>query len=68
MTADGTLNALLNAYKSKQTDYSVAELAIPGLRHFIYKARAQVQVTLPNFEDPYDQPHARKRLEFTDFI
>ena len=65
ITSDGTLNALLNAYKSKKTDYSVAELAIPGLRHFIYKSRAQVQVTLPNFEDPYDQSHARKRLGFT---
>lgn len=67
ITSDGTLSALLNAYTSKKTDYSIAELAIPGLRHFVYKARAQVQVTLPNFEDPYDQPHARKRLEFTSF-
>jgi hypothetical protein len=62
ITSDGILNAFLNAYQSKEMDYSVAELGIPGLRHFIYKSRTQVQVTLPNFEDPYDQPHARKRI------
>ncbi|KAF8908989.1 vacuolar fusion protein MON1 [Gymnopilus junonius] len=62
LSSDGTLNALLSAHRSKETEYSVSELGIPGLRHFIYKSRAQVQITLPTFEDPYDEPHARKRL------
>ncbi|KDR82664.1 hypothetical protein GALMADRAFT_57126 [Galerina marginata CBS 339.88] len=62
LTTDGALTALLNAYQSNETDYSVSQLGIPGLRHFIYKSRTQVQITLPIFEDPYDQPHARKRI------
>jgi hypothetical protein len=62
MNSDGTLTALVNAYQSKQTEYSVSELGIPGLRHFVYKSRIQVQITLPIFEDPYDQPEARKRI------
>lgn len=59
--SDGTLTALLNAYQAKEMDYSVSQLGIPGLRHFVYKSRTQVQITLPIFEDPYDQPNARKR-------
>ncbi|KAF9568812.1 DUF254-domain-containing protein [Agrocybe pediades] len=62
ITTDGSLTALINAYQAKEMDYSVGQLGIPGLRHFIYKSRQQVQITLPMFEDPYDQPHARKRL------
>ncbi|CAA7261420.1 unnamed protein product [Cyclocybe aegerita] len=62
MTADGTLDALVHAYQAKEMDYSVSELGIPGLRHFVYKSRTQVQITLPTFEDPYDQTNARKRI------
>ncbi|KAJ3501513.1 hypothetical protein NLJ89_g9305 [Agrocybe chaxingu] len=62
MTTDGTLNALIHAYQTKEMDYSVSELGIPGLRHFVYKSRTQVQITLPTFEDPYDQTNARKRI------
>ncbi|KJA17429.1 hypothetical protein HYPSUDRAFT_146508, partial [Hypholoma sublateritium FD-334 SS-4] len=62
LTSDGTLNALIDYRIHKETDYSVSELGIPGLRHFIYKSRTQVQITFPTFEDPYDQPNARKRL------
>lgn len=62
LTSDGTLTALLTAYQAKDMDYSVSQLGIPGLRHFVYKSRTQVQITLPIFEDPYDQPNARKRF------
>lgn len=55
------MTALINTYQAKEMEYSVAQLGIPGLRHFIYKSRNQVQITLPTFEDPYDQPHSRKR-------
>ena len=61
LSAEGYLPALLNAHYTKKTQYSVAELGIPGLRHFIYKSRTQSQVTLPIFDDPYDKSQARKR-------
>ncbi|KAF9049532.1 DUF254-domain-containing protein [Hymenopellis radicata] len=60
LIADGSLKSLLDA--AEQADYTVSELGIPGLRHFVYKARAQVQVTFPTFEDPYDNIADRKRL------
>ncbi|KAF9013405.1 DUF254-domain-containing protein [Cyathus striatus] len=59
---DGTLGSLVNAYISGQTEYSVSELGIPGLRHFVYKSRAQVQITYPTFEDPYDGEDQKRRL------
>ncbi|KAJ7288158.1 trafficking protein Mon1-domain-containing protein [Mycena rebaudengoi] len=62
MEADGTLDAIATAFRSGQTEYSVAELGIPGLRHFLYKSRAQVQITCPTFEDPYDNIDERRRL------
>ncbi|KAJ6621862.1 vacuolar fusion protein MON1 [Mycena sp. CBHHK59/15] len=62
MEADGTLDLIANAFRSGQTEYSVAELGIPGLRHFLYKSRAQVQITCPMFEDPYDRVDERRRL------
>ena len=58
----------MNAYQSKQTEYSVSALSIPGLRHFVYKSRIQVQITLPTFESPYDQPEARKRSAFSSIF
>ena len=63
MDTEGTLDALVGAYQENQTEYSVSELGIPGLRHFVYKSRAHVQITYPTFEDPYDQSQSRKRLD-----
>lgn len=48
----------------KHASYSVNELAIPGLRHFLYKSRAHVQITSPVWEDPYDEPGARNRYDY----
>ncbi|KAJ7486037.1 vacuolar fusion protein MON1 [Mycena galericulata] len=62
MESDGTLDVIANAFRSGHTEYSVAELGIPGLRHFLYKSRAQVQITCPTFEDPYDNIDERRRL------
>ncbi|KAJ6525298.1 trafficking protein Mon1-domain-containing protein [Mycena vulgaris] len=62
MESDGTLDDIASAFRSGQTEYSVAELGIPGLRHFLYKSRAQVQITCPTFEDPYDSIDERRRL------
>ncbi|KAG5648437.1 hypothetical protein DXG03_005011 [Asterophora parasitica] len=59
---EGTLDAISKACSSGQTQYSVADLGIPGLRHFVYKSRSQVQITAPTFEDPYDSPEDHRRL------
>jgi vacuolar fusion protein MON1 len=61
LESDGALKAIVNACREGPTEYTVSELGIPGLWHFVYKSRAQVQVTLPIFEDPYDDVNARRR-------
>ncbi|GAA5845470.1 hypothetical protein JCM11251_003394 [Rhodosporidiobolus azoricus] len=45
-------------------EYSLGELALPGLRHFLYKSRALVQVTRPGWEGEYkdEEGEGRKRL------
>ncbi|KAF8231695.1 DUF254-domain-containing protein [Tricholoma matsutake] len=58
---DGTLASIADACDSRSTEYSVSDLGIPGLRHFVYKSRSQVQVTVPMFEDPYDNMEDRRR-------
>lgn len=59
---EGILDAITSACSSRQTRYSVADLGIPGLRHFVYKSRSQVQVAVPIFEDPYDNLEDHRRL------
>ena len=34
--------------------YTADELRLPGLRHFIFKWRSNLQSTSPRFEDPYE--------------
>ncbi len=58
---DGLLKRLSDAISQGDTEYSVANLGIPGLRHFMYKSRSHVQVTMPMFEDPYDTPNEKRR-------
>ncbi|GAA5847303.1 hypothetical protein JCM5353_004230 [Sporobolomyces roseus] len=43
-------------------EYSLGELAIPGLRHFVYKSRSLVQTTRPAWEGDYIPLSARYRL------
>ncbi|KZT73756.1 DUF254-domain-containing protein [Daedalea quercina L-15889] len=62
LTQDGLLQALSEAVDRGDTEYSVADLSIPGLRHFVYKSRSHVQVTLPLFEDPYEDVNEKRRL------
>ncbi|KAI0769013.1 DUF254-domain-containing protein [Trametes elegans] len=59
---DGLLRTLWDAILQGETEYSVASLGIPGLRHFVYKSRSQVQITAPVFEEPYDSPNEKRRL------
>lgn len=58
---DGTLASIADACDSGSTEYCVSDLGIPGLRHFIYKSRSHVQITVPIFEDPYDNMEDRRR-------
>jgi len=59
---DGILANIEKALRNGLTGYSVADLSIPGLRHFIYKSRAHVQITTPIYEEPYDDIKERRRL------
>ncbi|TFK27965.1 DUF254-domain-containing protein [Coprinopsis marcescibilis] len=59
---EGLLRSLLHSFRTGQTEYSASELGIPGLRHFVYKSRGQVQSTSPKFEEPYDRMSERRRL------
>ncbi|KAF5382550.1 hypothetical protein D9615_002841 [Tricholomella constricta] len=59
---EGILDAIADSCSSGKTQYSVADLGIPGLRHFVYKSRSQVQITAPIFEDPYDNLEDHRRL------
>lgn len=50
------------AFAGGTTDYSVSNLGIPGLRHFVYKARPLVQITHPVYDDVYGEEDERRRL------
>jgi len=43
-------------------DYSVGELGIPSLLHFIYKSNVTCQCTAPRMEAPYSSIKEKKRL------
>lgn len=51
-------------YKSAaDSAYSCGDVSVPGLRHFIFKSKANVQITCPTYDDIYAQDmHARQRL------
>ncbi|PFH53895.1 hypothetical protein AMATHDRAFT_186512 [Amanita thiersii Skay4041] len=62
LESEGTLDELINSCQTRQSSYVVSDLGIPGLRHFIYKSRRHVQITMPAFEDPYEDATSRRRL------
>ncbi|UZJ55926.1 hypothetical protein CBS101457_005246 [Exobasidium rhododendri] len=59
LTSQGLLAKLSKTINNVETmamatsTYSADELRLPGLRHFIFKWRSNVQSTSPQFEDPY---------------
>jgi len=59
---DGLLQEIVDNCRSLKPSYFVSDLRIPGLRHFVYKSRAHVQITMPEFEEPYNDMDARRRL------
>lgn len=63
LASEGLLKTLNDTISQGATEYSVSSLSIPGLRHFIYKSRSHVQITMPLFEDPYDSPHEKRRYD-----
>lgn len=52
----------------KEQSYGVGELAIPGLRHFLYMAKAYVQVTAPVYEGDYAVEENQYRFVFVHFL
>lgn len=58
---DGMMDSMVEAIQQKQIVYSVSDLSIPGLRHFLYKSRQNVQISMPEFEEPYDDLNERRR-------
>ena len=48
LESSSTIDALVEA--ARTAEYTLDDLQIPGLRHFIYKSRANVQVTMPHYD------------------
>jgi hypothetical protein len=48
LESSSTIDALLEAVRT--AEYTLDDLQIPGLRHFIYKSRVNVQVTMPHYD------------------
>ncbi|CAG8744353.1 34024_t:CDS:2, partial [Racocetra persica] len=56
-------NALQEIEEASQNEgYSIADIGVPGLRHFIYKSRMHVQYTSPTFVTPYNDPREKQKL------
>ncbi|KAF9127663.1 Vacuolar fusion protein mon1b [Mortierella sp. 14UC] len=63
LEAGGMLASLENyAAAGTRGGFSVGDTGIPGLRHFLYKSRTNVQFTMPELSEPYATSTARKRL------
>ncbi|KAH8113567.1 vacuolar fusion protein MON1, partial [Phellopilus nigrolimitatus] len=62
LESSGTLSAIERAVRRGHTEYGVHALDVPGLRHFVYKSRAHVQVTHPLWGDEYADGEAQRRL------
>ncbi|PRP83404.1 hypothetical protein PROFUN_09432 [Planoprotostelium fungivorum] len=54
------MDDILKAYENP--DYSVSELGVPGLLHFVYRSKGTLQYTCPRFETPYNTSKEQKRL------
>lgn len=61
LESSGTLHAVDRAIRRGHSEYDASGLGVPGLRHFIYKSRAHVQVTHPEWGEDYADPEARRR-------
>jgi len=59
-TAPAALDAIAKALENQY--YSVSELEIPSLLHFLYKSKSAYQFTCPRLEAPYITRSEQKRL------
>ncbi|KAG8214619.1 hypothetical protein J3R82DRAFT_9695 [Butyriboletus roseoflavus] len=62
LNSTGLLDSISEVINSGNAQYSVSQLGIPGLRHFIYKSRPHVQITFPVLEDPYEEIEEKRRI------
>lgn len=60
LTASKTLEGIDASLQKHRFD--TTDLGIPGLRHFLYKSRANVQYTMPEYVAPYMRSSDQKRL------
>ena len=60
LTTSGSLFLLQEAIR--KGNYTVEDIGIPGLRHFIYKSKPNIQFTMPLFTEPYT--HSQTRLMY----
>jgi len=60
LTSGGHLKDLKAAVAMQ--DFSVKDINIPSLRHFLYKSKSTVQFTAPILEPPYNTLEQQKRL------
>ena len=59
LQSSGLISALFKS--SYGSEYGAETLGIPGLRHFVYKSRAHVQVTHPVWGERYGEEVDRRR-------
>ncbi|KAG0265271.1 Vacuolar fusion protein mon1b [Mortierella polycephala] len=60
----GGMLASLESFAAAGTrgGFAVGDTGIPGLRHFLYKSRTNVQYTMPELSDLYTSLSSKKRL------
>jgi hypothetical protein len=58
---EGSLEAVSNVIRSGESVYSVSEPGAPWLRYSFYKSWSHVQVTGPEFNEPYADLQERRR-------
>ncbi|KAG8899145.1 Vacuolar fusion protein mon1 [Tulasnella sp. 403] len=60
LTSSKLLDSVFTAAKNKEL--LTSGLGIPGLRHFVYKSRTNVQLITPTWEEPYADIDEQRRL------
>jgi len=60
LSSSGLLQSISSAVRAHT--YLPMDIGVPGLRHFVYKSRSLVQITMPGWTKPYDNLDDRRRL------
>ena len=56
----GCINAIDESLQKK--NYTMSEVGIADIRHFLYKSRSSAQYTSPDYSAPYSTPVEQDRL------